>query len=180
MRWMSRASLDELKQEPPIHAMYGTHCVSRSLSLSLPHSFTIWAIERYLTTFHFKPFITYESHIVTCNTQITFKFHVVENIFHLETFPKISYSFETCLLRTEHKHSHREWLVFLIKLKIVGTHAQRERKSERSTKKMMMMERKNSGKNAFMLSYVDICIAQRRQQKFCRLSFALHSHLNGN
>lgn len=112
---MLEMSLDKLKHETTHRLIRVYLCNVHSLSWYIP----------FQAVYHLRI-----AHL-NLQTQITFKFHVVENIFHLETFPKISYSFETCLLRTEHKHSHKEWLVFLIKLKIVGTHAHTERESER-------------------------------------------------
>lgn len=72
---MSRASLDELKQEPPIHAMYGTHCVSLSLSFalfaSLIHYLSHWAL-----SYHIPFQAVYHLRIAHCNLQHTNYFQV--------------------------------------------------------------------------------------------------------
>lgn len=65
--WWLRVGLDDLKQE----SCNAFRILSRSQS-----RYISWLLS--LSTFHFKPFIAHWNF----QTQITFKFHVLENIFH--------------------------------------------------------------------------------------------------
>lgn len=65
-------SLDELKQEPPMQC-YKFSISFASIFISLIAKPTIsWLLSS--DTFHFKPFITYESHIETCKHKLLSSF----------------------------------------------------------------------------------------------------------
>lgn len=103
MRWIQRASLDELKLEPPILYMYPVFAI-----YTLSHHIPILAV--------------YHLRIAQWNlqTQITFELHVVEKQFHQEyLFPR----YLTYLKQVYGAHIRGgwgAWLAFLIRLNIVG------------------------------------------------------------